>query len=107
MTITLTPVEGAKYLDGSAATTPVTKTFTIQNGNTNYYIGDIPVTEYRMSAESLFNGVKKQVYIGGNDYNNLFAWLEFDFDPASGSSGSYENGLKSPSDFPFYMGQKN
>ena len=107
VTIRLTPVDGAKYLDGSPATTPVVNTFTIQNGNTNYYIGDIPVTEYRMTAESVLNGTTKQVYIGGNSYNNLYEWLEFDFDPASGSSGSYENGIKSPSDFPFYLGQKN
>lgn len=107
VTITLTPVNGAKYLDGSPATQPVVNTFTLQEGNTNYYIGDIPVTEYRMTASSLLNGVTKKVYIGGNSTTNLFEWLEFDFDPATNSTGTYENGLKSPSDFPFYMGQKN
>ena len=107
VTITLTPVNGARYLDGSRATTPVVFSFTIQNGKTNYYIGDIPVTEYRMSAESVLNGVTRQVYIGGNSTTRLYEWLEFDFDPAPLSVGSYENGLKSPSDFPFYLGQKN
>jgi len=107
VTVRLTPVPGATYLDGTPATTPVVNTFTIQDGNTNYYIGDIPVTEYRMTAESELNGVTKQVYIGGNSMTNLFAWLEFDFNPALGSTGSYENGIASPSDFPYYMGQKN
>jgi hypothetical protein len=107
VTITLTPVAGAKYLDGTPANQPVVNTFTLQEGKTNYYIGDIPVTEYRMTASSVLNGVTKQVYIGGNSTTNLFEWLEFDFDPATNSSGTYENGLKSPSDFPFYMGQKN
>ncbi|GEO04537.1 hypothetical protein AAE02nite_22010 [Adhaeribacter aerolatus] len=109
VTVTLTPTSNAKYLDGTPATAAGTikKTFTINNGpGQNYYIGDIPVTEYRMSIESELNGVKKQVYVGGNDYNNLYEWLEFDFTPASGSSGSYENGISSPSDFPYYMGQK-
>ncbi|MGV3587534.1 MAG: carboxypeptidase-like regulatory domain-containing protein [Adhaeribacter sp.] len=110
VTVTLTPTSNAKYLDGTPATTAgtVKKTFTINNGpGQNYYIGDIPVTEYRMSIESELNGVKKQVYVGGNDYNNLYEWLEFDFTPAAGSSGSYENGISSPTDFPYYMGQKN
>ena len=107
VTITLDPVDGARYLDGSPATLPVQFTFTIQNGTSNYYIGDIPVTEYRMSAESVLNGVTKKVYIGGNSTTQLYEWLEFDFDPAPLSVGSYENGLKSPSDFPFYLGQKN
>ena len=107
VTVTLTPVSGAQYLDGSPATTPVVKTFTIQNGNSNYYMGDVPVTEYRITAQSLFNGTTKQVFIGANSSSNLTAWVEFYFDPAASSSGSYESGLNSPNDFPFYMGQKD
>jgi hypothetical protein len=110
VTVTLTPTSGAKYLDGTPATAAGTikKTFTISTApGQNYYMGDIPVTEYRMSIESELNGVKKQVYVGGNDYNNLYEWLEFDFNPASGSSGSYESGISTPVEFPYYMGQKN
>lgn len=110
VTVTLTPTNGAKYLDGTSATAAgvIKKTFTISNvPGQNYYIGDIPVTEYRMSMESESNGVKRQVYIGGNDYNNLYEWLEFDFTPASNSSGTFESGISSPVDFPYYMGQKN
>jgi hypothetical protein len=110
VTITLTPTSGAKYLDGTPATAAgiIKKTFNITSvAGQNYYIGDIPVTEYRMSIESESNGTKKQVFVGGNDYNNLYEWLEFDFNPASGSSGSFENGISSPVDFPYYMGQKN
>jgi hypothetical protein len=110
VTVTLTPTTSAKYLDGTPATAAgiVKKTFTITNApGQNYYMVDVPVTEYRMSIESELNGVKKQVYVGGNDYNNLYEWLEFDFNPAPGSSGSFESGIISPNDFPFYMGQKN
>ena len=110
VTVTLTPTTGATYLDGTPATAAgtVKKSFTITNApGQNYYIGDIPVTEYRMSIESELSGVKKQVYVGGNDYKNLYEWLEFDFNPASGSSGSYENGISTPVEFPYYLGQKN
>lgn len=107
VTVTLTPVSGARYLDGTPATTPVVKTFTTQTGNSNYYIGDIPVTEYRISAESVLNGVTKKVFIGANSASNLTEWLEFYVDPAASSAGSYESGLKSPNDFPFYLGRQN
>ncbi|WP_121356095.1 carboxypeptidase-like regulatory domain-containing protein [Flavisolibacter nicotianae] len=107
VTVTLTPVGGAKYLDGTSATAPVVKTFTIQTGNSNYYLGDIPVTEYRISAESVLNGVIKKVFVGANSSSNLAEWLEFYFDPAASSTGSYESGLKSPGDYPFYLGRAN
>lgn len=106
LTVTLTPVSGAKYLDGTPASTTVVKTFTIQAGNSNYYIGDIPVTEYRISVQSQLNGVTKTVFVGANSSSNLTEWLEFYFDPAASSTGSYESGLKSPGDFPFYLGQQ-
>jgi hypothetical protein len=107
VTVTLAPTAGAKYLDGTNATAAgtITKTFTMASGTNNYYITDIPVTEYHMSIESELNGVRKQVYIGGNNYNLLNEWLEFDFNPAPGSGGSYESGIITPNDFPYYMGQ--
>lgn len=106
LTVTLTPVSGAKYLDGTAATAPVVKSFTIQNGRANYYMSDVPVTTYRITAQSELNGVVKKVFIGANSYSNLLEWVEFYFDPASSSSGSYESGIQSPNDFPFYLGQQ-
>lgn len=106
LTVTLTPTNGAKYLDGTAATTPVVKTFTIQNGKSNYYMGDVPVTTYRITASSEVNNVTKKVFIGANSASSLLEWIEFYFDPASSSSGSYESGLNSPNDFPFYLGRQ-
>lgn len=107
VTITLTPVSGAKYLDGSSATTPIVKTFTIQSGNSNYYMADVPVTEYRISVQSEYNGKTKKVYVGANSSSNLTEWVEFYFDPAASSSGSYESGLETPNNSPFYLGQAN
>jgi hypothetical protein len=109
VTVTLTPTAGAVYLDGRAAPAAgaVTKSFTIRSGvDQNYYINDIPVTEYRIAIESEQNGVRKQVYVGNNT-SNLYEWVEFDFLPALGSSGSYENGIMGPTDAPYYMGQKD
>lgn len=106
LTITLTPVTGAKYLDGSAALSTFVKSFFIQNGTTNYYLSDLPVTTYRITAQSELNGVTKTVYVGANSSSDLNAWTEFYFDPEGLSSGSYESGIKSPNDFPFYLGQE-
>ncbi|MDQ3290057.1 MAG: carboxypeptidase-like regulatory domain-containing protein, partial [Bacteroidota bacterium] len=109
VTITLAPVTGAHYLDGTLATATgiIHKIFTITNEvDQNYYMGDIPVTEYHVSIESERNGVKRQVYLG-KDYSELYAWLELYLDPVSGSSGSYESGIQTPTDFPYYMGQKD
>ncbi len=109
VTVTLTPTNGAKYLDGTpaVATNKVQKTFTIITGpDQNYYMGDIPVTEYHVSIESERNGIKKQVFVGTNT-SQLYEWIEFDFDPASLSSGSYESGIQTPTNTPFYLGQKN
>jgi hypothetical protein len=106
--VTLTPTAGAKYIDGQTAPAAnvITKTFTMRSGvDQNYYINDIPVTEYRISIDSEQNGVHKQVYVGTNT-SNLYEWLELDFLPALGSSGSYENGIMGPTDAPYYMGQK-
>lgn len=106
VTVTLMPTATAKYLDGTTATNPIVKTFTMTAGTSNYYITDVPVTEYRISIESELNGVKKEVYVSGNEYSRLYQWIEFDFDPAGGSSGSYESGIMTPNTTPFYMGQK-
>ena len=105
VTVTLTPVDGATYLDGSPAKAVVVKTFTIQNGNANYYFYDVPVTEYRVTAKSEINNVFRKVYVGANSSSDLLDWVEFYFDPAPSSNGSYESGLKSPNDFPFYLAQ--
>lgn len=108
LTVTLTPLPGARYLDGSAATAPVVKTFVLQNSTANYYMGDVPVTIYRISAQSELNGVTKKVFIGAGagQAGNLFEWVDFFFDPSGSSSGSYESGLKSPNDDPFYLGKQ-
>jgi hypothetical protein len=103
VTITLTPVAGAKYLDGTAASGSIVKTFTMESGTSHYYLGDIKVTNYHVTAQSEYNGVTKKVYLG--TYSDLREWLEFDFLPAAGS-GSYENGIKTSGDTPFYMAQE-
>ncbi|PSR56033.1 hypothetical protein AHMF7605_22300 [Adhaeribacter arboris] len=109
VTVTLTPTPNAKYLDGTptSTTNPIIKSFTINSDtDQNYYISDIPVTEYHISIMSERNNSKKQVYLG-EKYGNLYEWLEFDFNPVGGSSGTYESGILTPTNTPFYMGQKN
>ena len=106
VTVTLTPVTGATYLDGTPATTTVTKSFTIAQGNSNYYIGDIKVANYRMSIEGELNGVKKLVYMGHkSSLGDFYPWVEFYFDPAGLSVGSFESGIKTGIDDPFYLAQ--
>lgn len=106
VTVKLTPVEGATYLDGTTATGTVTKSFTITQGNHNYYIGDIKVTNYRMDIESELDGVKKVVHMCPNTSMGRFvSWLAFYFDPAGLSVGSYESGIKTGIDTPFYLAQ--
>ena len=107
LTVTLTPVPGAKYLDGSNATTAIVKTFTIQNNSANYYMSDVPVTTYRITAQAEQGGVSKKVYIGAGNSSDLLEWVEFYFDGEGLSAGSYESGLKSPNDDPFYLGREN
>lgn len=106
VTVKLTPVEGATYLDGTPATAVVTKSFTIANGNPNYYIGDIKVANYRMDIESELNGVKKVVHMSHRTSMGPFRpWLAFYFDPVTLSVGSFESGIKTGIDTPFYLAQ--
>lgn len=106
LTITLNPISGAKYLDGTPALSSVVKSFVIQNGTSNYYLSDVPVTTYRITVQSELNGVTKAVYVGANSSSDLNEWLEFYFDPAGSSTGSYESGINSPNDSPFYLAQE-
>lgn len=104
ITITLTPIAGAALFDGSTPQT-IQKSFTIEGGNEfNYWIHDIPQCEYRITAESNLNGIKKIVLLSDNFYEGHSPAIEsFYFKPDILSSGSYENGLLTPADNPFYM----
>lgn len=106
VTVTLTPENGATYLDGTPATTVVTKNFTIGNGD-NYYIGDIKVSSYTMRLQSELNGVTKTVRVGVNSVlNNYFESIsELYWDPHTLSTGSYESGIKTGTSISFYMKQ--
>jgi hypothetical protein len=107
VTVTLTPVTNATYLDGTPATSTVTKSFTIAQGNPNYYIGDIKVANYRMSIESELNGIKRTVYMSPNtSLGSFWPWVDFYFDPEGLSMGSYESGIKTGIDNPFYLAQE-
>jgi hypothetical protein len=110
VTITLTPVSGATYLDGTPATQVITKTFTIAERmprDVNFYIGDIPVAKYTVAAET---STGHDVYLGRNKFNYGDHVKEADalFYPSSASSGSYESGVgvSAAVDFPYYMSQR-
>ncbi|WP_225000304.1 carboxypeptidase-like regulatory domain-containing protein [Cesiribacter sp. SM1] len=105
VTVTLTPVAGATLLDGSAPEV-IKKSFTIEEGEYNYWIHDIAQCEYRITAESKFNGATKEVLLGTSAYSGHKPAIEsFYFPPSLGSSGDYENGLLSSNDHPFFMHQ--
>lgn len=106
VTIKLAPVAGAKYLDGTNATQTITRSFTITGNTTNYYLTDIPGTEYRVTATCEKNGTVKAVWLGPAAYNAPQEWVEFYFDSAD-AIGSLEGGYLTPSEFPWYMGLKN
>jgi hypothetical protein len=108
--ITLTPVTGATYLDGSPATQVITQTFTIVERvprDVNFYIGDIPVTKYKVTATT---STGKPVYLGRNkfNYNDHAAAADALFYPSTLSSGSYESGVgvAAATDFPYYMSER-
>jgi hypothetical protein len=110
ITVTLTPVAGAKYLDGTPATQVITKTFKIKQRvprDVNFYIGDIPVTEYTVSAKT---NTGKEVYLGRNkfNYSEHVQQSTASFYPALGSSGSYESGIGvgAAYNFPYYMSMR-
>jgi hypothetical protein len=104
VTITLTPVAGATRFDGSAPQT-IRKSFTIEGGNKyNYWLHDIPQSEYRITAESNYNGARRVIELSDNIYRNYAPTIDgFYFKPAS---RSYESGLQGPEDTPFYMHQQ-
>lgn len=104
VTIRLTPVPNAKFLDGtSAAGKIVEKRFTIRDGvGQAYYVNDIPATKYRITASGMLNGVAKSVDIGSENPEDFTISAEYYFKP-EGGSGSYENGLISPNENYFYL----
>lgn len=104
VTITLTPVAGATLFDGSSPQV-IQKSFTIEASNEyNYWIHDIPQSEYHITAESRYNGTKKIVYLSDSFYEGHSEAIEnFYFKPSGSSAGTYENGLATPADHPFYM----
>lgn len=104
VTITLTPVAGARFLDGtSAAGKTVEKKFTIASGvGQAYYINDIPATKYKITAYARRNGATRPVHIGSGSPDEFYADAEYYFKP-EGGSGSYENGLVSPNEYYFYL----
>jgi hypothetical protein len=104
VSVTLTPVAGAKLFDDSTPKT-IQKSFTIEAGyGYNYWVKDIPQCEYRITAESTKDGVKKPISLSTNIQTGFGPAIEnFYFKPGLGSSGDYENGLLGPEDTPFYM----
>lgn len=98
--IILTPLPGSKLLDGSAPAV-VEKTFTIEEGEDNYWITDIPQCKYVITAKSGSKMIRltdhRDIY-GEEPYKNSLNWM---FKPAA--SASYAGGLKGNSDTPFYM----
>ena len=104
VTITLTPEAGAILFDGSAPET-IEKSFTIdEQYQYNYWIHDIPQCVYQITAETNLSGVDKVIQLS-KDFSEGYgpAIENFFFKPEGGGSGSYENGLETPSDNPFYM----
>lgn len=108
--VTLTPAAGATYLDGSPATQVITKSFTIVERvprDVNFYIGDIPVTKYIVTAQTADG---HPVYLGRNKFNYSDHTPQADalFYPVTLSSGSYESGVSvsSATDFPYYMSRR-
>jgi hypothetical protein len=104
VTITLTPVAGAKHFDGSAAQV-IRKTFTIGASNQiNYWLHDIPQAEYRITAESNLNGTRRAVHLTSNLSQGFSPAIDnFYFQPAS---QSYESGLLGPENTPLFMQQQ-
>lgn len=102
--IALTPVAGAKFLDGTTAEGKIIqKQFTIVEGVSQaYYINDIPATKYKITASSVKNGIAKSVHIGTGNPDVFAANAEYYF-RSEGGSGSYESGLGSPNEHYFYI----
>lgn len=105
ITITLTPVSGATLFDGSTPQV-ISKSFTIESGEFNYWIYDIPQCEYRITAESKLNGTTKKVLLSTESNSGHAEAIEgFYFKPSIVSGGDYENGMLSSNDNPFFFYQ--
>lgn len=104
ITIKLTPVANAKFIDGTpAAGKVVEKSFTIRDGvGQAYYINDIPATKYKITASAVLNGTNKVIKIGRGNPDVFFADAEYYF-KSEGGSGSFESGLGSPNEYAFYI----
>jgi hypothetical protein len=110
VTVALTPVDDATYLDGTPATQVITKTFTIVERvprDVNFYIGDIPVAKYTVTAQTQDG---RPVYLGRNkfNYSDHTSQSEAIFFPEGLSSGSYESGVGvgAATNFPYYMSKR-
>jgi len=106
VTVTLKPVAGAKYLDGTNATQQIVRSFNITANTTNYYLTDLPGSEYRVTVTAEKNGVTKEVWLGPNSYSQAVQWAEFYFD-SSDTPGTLEGCYLTPSEFPWYMAIRN
>ncbi|RFS26941.1 carboxypeptidase regulatory-like domain-containing protein [Chitinophaga silvatica] len=98
--ITLTPVAGSKFIDGSEAQF-LEKTFTIKKNQFNYFITDIPQCKYKITAKTngrliLLTDVR-DIY-GEEPYKESLTYF-FKPDPAT----SYNSGLQSNIETPFFM----
>jgi len=97
LTITLTPETGAALFDGSTPAT-ITKTFTLEGGESNYYLYDVPQCKYKITATSVTNGTKHNITLALNWHGPYQTALSnIYFQPDGSGRGSYENGLGSAS----------
>ncbi|MBF9141919.1 carboxypeptidase-like regulatory domain-containing protein [Hymenobacter properus] len=97
VTVTLTPVAGATLFDGSAPQV-IQKSFTVVNASPaqyNYWLTDIPQCEYRITAQSNFNGITKALTLSADLAAPYQTALPGNYFKSSGS-GSYESGLGEP-----------
>lgn len=104
VTIRLTPVANAKFIDGTIASGKIIeRKFTIAGGvGQGYYLNDIPATKYKITASAVLNGVNKVVNIGRGNPDAFYGDAEYYFKPEGGSA-SYESGLGSPNEYAFYV----
>lgn len=104
VTIKLTPLTGARYLDGTPSTgKTVEKTFTVLDGvGQAYYINDIPATHYKITASATLNGTNKNINIGSGT-PDIFRNSAEHYFKSEGGSGSLENGLGSPNEYSYYI----
>jgi hypothetical protein len=97
VTVTLTPVAGATLFDGSAPQT-VRRSFTVVDSSPaqyNYWLHDIPQCDYRVTAESRFNGTTRALVLSPSMTDPYQPAIASNFFRPTGS-GSYESGLGEP-----------